>query len=175
MSTAASDDALRQIMAMISDGGFSPGSKLPLMLDIGLWLGGAAVLWRSRRGFDLLAARKLVIVLGCLFVMSLALLPSVNSVLATVVILCLALAGIGAFLAIQHAFKQDVTLNQVATLSAWVGCIETTFAAVVVQRVGTMVKGTNDFTMVFYMLFGMAVFALVVVAVIVRPGWIHTT
>jgi hypothetical protein len=127
----------------------------------------------SRRGFDLLAARKLVIVLGCLFVMSLAVLPSVSSVLATVVILCLALLGIGAFLANQHAFKQDVSKNQVASLSAWVGCIETTFAAVVVQRVGTMVKGTNDFTTVFYMLFGMSVFALVIVAAFVRPKWYH--
>jgi hypothetical protein len=141
------------------------------MLDVGLWVGGGVILWMGRHGFDLLEARKMVIGLGCLFVMSLALLPSVGRVGVTVAILCLALLGIGAFLANQHAFKQDVVLKQVASLSAWVGCIETTFAALVVQRVGTMVKGVNDFTVVFYMLCGLALFALVIAFVFIRPRW----
>ena len=152
----------------------SLGDKLTviyLMLDIGLWTGGGIVLWMSRRGTDLLSARKLVISIGCLFVISLVVLPAVESILATVVILCLALAGIGAFLANQHAFKQDVALKQVASLSAWVGCIETGFAAVVVQRVGSMVQGTNDFTGVFYMLGGLSVFALIIVLIFVRREW----
>ena len=152
----------------------SLGDKLTIiyfMLDIGLWTGGGIVLWVSRRGTTLLMARKLVILTGCLFVISLVVLPSVQSLMVTVAILCLSLLGIGAFLANQHAFKQDVSLKQVASLSAWVGCIETTFAAVVVQRVGTMVKGTGDFTTVFYMLAGLAVFGMVIVLVFVRPAW----
>ncbi len=150
------------------------GDKLTviyLMLDIGLWLGGAIVLWMSHRGIGLLASRKLVIAVGCLFVMSLAVLPTVETVALTVGTLCLAMFGIGAFLANQHAFKQDVALKQVASLSAWVGCIETTFAAVVVKRVGEEVKKANDFSLVFYMLCGLAVFALVIVLVFVRPKW----
>ncbi len=150
------------------------GDKLTviyLMLDIGLWTGGGLVLWMMRRGFGLLPTRKLVIVAGCLCVMSVVLLPTVSSIVLTVAVLCLAMLGIGAFLASQHAFKQDVALNQVASLSAWVGCIETGFAALVVERVGTMVKGTNDFTLVFYMLFGLALFALVIVLIFVRPNW----
>jgi ACS family hexuronate transporter-like MFS transporter len=142
-----------------------------LTLDIGLWTGGAAVLWLGRRGADLLRARKRVITVGCLLVMSLAFLPAVHSLALTVAVLCLALGGIGGFLANQHAFKQDVALKQVAGLSAWVGCIETTFAAVVVERVGKMVKETGDFVAVFYMLSGLAVFALVIVLVFVRPAW----
>lgn len=150
------------------------GDKLTviyLMLDVGLWTGGGIVLWLNRRGIGLLNARKAVIVVGCLLVMSLATLPSVNSLPITVGILCLALLGIGAFLANQHAFKQDISRNQVAGLSAWVGCIETAFAAVVVQRVGSMVKATNDFATVFYLLGGLALFGLVIVIVFVRPRW----
>jgi ACS family hexuronate transporter-like MFS transporter len=150
------------------------GDKLTfiyLMLDVGLWVGGGMILWMTRTGMDLLRSRKLVITVGCLLVMSLAALPTIQSVWLTVIILCLALAGIGAFLANQHAFKQDVSLNQVASLSAWVGCIETGFAAIVVQRVGKMVQGTHDFTTVFCMLCGLAVFTLVIVQVFVRPQW----
>ena len=54
------------------------------------------MLWMSRRGTDLLSPRKLVISIDGRFVISLVLLPAVESVLATVAILCLALAGIGA-------------------------------------------------------------------------------
>ena len=150
------------------------GDKLTiiyLMLDIGLWTGGGLVLWMSRKRLDLLRSRKLVITAGCLMVMPVALLAQVSSILTTVVILCFALLGIGAFLANQHAFKQDVSRNQVASLSAWVGCIETLFAAIVVSRVGKMIEGTNDFSLVFALLCGLAIFALVIVQIFIRPKW----
>lgn len=152
----------------------SLGNKLTviyLTLDIGLWVGGGLIMWMGRRNFSVLRSRKLVISVGCVFVMSLVVLPMVNSVPVTVVVLCLTLLGIGAFLANQHAFKQDIALNQVASVSAWVGCIETTFAAVVVQRVGAMVRGSDDFSAVFYLLCGLAIFTLIVVLVFVRPKW----
>ncbi len=150
------------------------GNKLTviyLMLDIGLWTGGGVILWTSRCGWDLLRARKIVITIGCLLVLALIILPSVQSVTLTVLILCLSLAGIGAFLANQHALKQDVLREQVASLSAWVGCIETLFAAIVVERVGKIVKGSNDFTPVFYMLGGLSVFAIAIVMIFVKPEW----
>jgi len=152
----------------------SLGDKLTvvyLMLDVGLWLGGGAVMWMGGRGWDLLRARKLVITIGCVLVMGLVLLPSARSVALTMVILCLALSGIGAFLANQHAFKQDISLAQVASLSAWVGCIETGFAAIVVERVGKIVKSTGDFTLVLYLLAGLSLFSLTIVQIFVRPKW----
>ena len=152
----------------------SLGDKLTviyMMLDVGLWLGGGAVLWMSRNSRDLLHARKLVITVGCVAVIALVLLPSAKSVPVAVAILCLALSGIGAFLANQHAFKQDICLKQVASLSAWVGCIETGFAAIVVERVGKIVKSTGDFTLVLYLLAGLSLFSLVIVQIFVRPKW----
>ncbi len=63
-------------------------------------------------------------------VMSLVALPTVSSIEITVAILRLSLLGMGAFLANQHAFKQDVSLKQLASLPICAGRIETFFAAI---------------------------------------------
>lgn len=154
----------------------SLGNKLALIyltLDLGLWIGGAVIYWLCRKGFSILNARKSVICISYLFVMATLLVPSISNVLIATLVLCLFLFGIGAFLANQHAFKQDVLANQVGTLSGWVGFIETTFAAIVVKRVGEITKDTQDFSSVFLMLGGFATFAVAMLFIFIRKKWIH--
>ena len=144
-----------------------------LMQDAGLWLGGALVLWLSRTRLSILNARKAVIVMGYLFMLSVLLLPYQTSAALTVAVFSLFTFGIGIFLGNQHAFKQDVARTQVATVSAWVGFIEMMFTAFVVQRVGALIGERADFGPVYAVLAGLATFALLVVFVLLRPQWLE--
>jgi ACS family hexuronate transporter-like MFS transporter len=146
-------------------------SMIYLMQDVGLWVGGAVVLWLSGRGVSILRSRKVVVSVAISLMMGVVLIPQLTSVNWCVVVLCIYVMGIGAFLGSQHAFKQDIDARQTATVSALVGGIETGFAAVVVKRVGVITNETADFTPVFVVLVGLALFGLLVVQVFVRPKW----
>ncbi len=146
-----------------------------LMLDIGLWLGGLVVLWFCRYGRSILKTRKTVMVVSYFFILGVVLINWADSIFVLTLFLCLFLFGIGAFLANQHAFKQDIVRNQVGTLSGWVGFIETTFAAIVVKRVGEMTMQSHDYSMVFIMLSGFATFAVIMVIIFMRKKWISIT
>jgi len=146
-------------------------SSIYLMQDVGLCLGGWIVLRLSRGGMPILVARKWVISGAILLMLSVVIVPQLESAWMCTVILCLYVFGIGAFLGNQHALKQDVDLRQVATVSAMVGAIETGFAAFVVKRVGLITNETADFGSVFFILAGLAVAGLVVVQLFLRAGW----
>ncbi|HOX01249.1 MAG TPA: MFS transporter [Candidatus Paceibacterota bacterium] len=148
-------------------------SAIYFMQDVGLWAGGAAVLWLSRRGLPVLASRKVVITCAYALMLSVLVVPRLSSINASVVFLCLYVCGIGAFLGNQHAFKQDVDRRQVATVAALVGAIETGFTAFVIQRVGLFTKETADFNPVFFVLAGLATFAWVIALVFGRPKWLR--
>jgi hypothetical protein len=141
------------------------------MQDVGLWTGGAVVLWLARKKFSILHSRKFVITVAYLFMMSVLLLPLFKSVSLSVVILALFVFGIGAFLGNQHAFKQDVLKTKVATVAALVGFIETGFTFLVLRRIGVITNQTHDFTRIFLILAALATFSLIIVYVFIRPKW----
>jgi hypothetical protein len=146
-------------------------SLIYFMQDVGLWGGGALVLGLTHRGVSILSARKAVIITAYVLMMGVIAAPFVRAVDACVLILCLYVCGIGAFLGNQHAFKQDVDKRQVATVAALVGAIETGFTAFVIKRIGVVSKDTLDFAPVFFSLAGLATFALIVACVFLRPKW----
>jgi MFS transporter, ACS family, hexuronate transporter len=143
------------------------------MQDIGLWAGGAAVLWLAKKRLTILSARKLVIVIAYFMMMSVAIVPFVDSITITVILLSVYVCGIGAFLSNQHAFKQDVIKNKVATVAALVGFIETGFTAFIIKEVGIITNVDGDFTPVFLLLAGLATFSIVIVLTMIKPKWIH--
>ena len=143
------------------------------MQDAGLWIGGAVVLWLARRGVTILTARKAVIVVGYLLMISVVLLTRAQTPLAYLVVFCCFTFGIGVFLGNQHAFKQDVVKGHVATVAAWVGFIEMMFTAFVVQRVGKMIGTQADFGPVYLVLAGLTTLALLVVFILLRPKWLR--
>jgi len=144
-----------------------------LMQDAGLWIGGAVVLWLARHGVAILTARKAVIVVGYLMMVSIVLLTRAETALAYLVVFCCFTFGIGVFLGNQHAFKQDVVKGRVATVAAWVGFIEMMFTAFVVQRVGSMIGKQADFGPVYLVLASLTTLALLVVFVLLRPKWLR--
>ncbi len=146
-------------------------SIIYFMQDIGLWTGGAVVMWLAGRNFSILKARKLVITVAYGFMLTILLLPLINSEQAAVIILALFVFGIGAFLGNQHAFKQDVLKGRVGTVSALVGFIETGFTFLVLRRIGLITNETHNFTPVFLILAALATFALLVVYFFIRPKW----
>ncbi len=142
-----------------------------LMQDAGLWIGGAIVLSLVQRSRSVLGSRKGVISLGWLLMLSVLLVPLVDSTLLTIMLFCLFTFGIGMFLGNQHAFKQDVVKSQTATVAAWVGFIEMMFTHYVIKRVGIITNETADFAPVFLLLAGLATFALVIVFLLMRARW----
>ena len=147
-------------------------SIIYFMQDVGLWLGGAIVLWLSKRGMSILKSRKIVIAGAYVLMLTVLLATQTQSVTVSVVIFCVYVFGIGAILANQHAFKQDVDPKQVATVAALVGFIETGFTAFVIKEVGVITNETADFTPVFLLLAGLATFAMVIVFTLLRSKWL---
>ena len=145
-------------------------SLIYFMQDIGLWAGGAMVLWLAKK-MSILNSRKSVITVAYVFMMSVLLLPFFDSVTISVIILALFVFGIGAFLGNQHAFKQDVLKTKVATVSALVGFIETGFTFLVLRRIGVITNQTHDFSIIFIILSGFATFALLMAYIFIRPKW----
>jgi len=145
-------------------------SIIYFMQDIGLWTGGALVLWLARK-MTILKSRKTVITIAWIFMMSILILPFVNSPTFSVFILSLFVFGIGAFLGNQHAFKQDVVISKVATVAALVGFIETGFTFMVLRRIGIITSETHGFIPVFILLAALATFSLIMVYVFIKPKW----
>lgn len=144
-------------------------SLIYFMQDVGLWAGGWVVMWLAQRRGNTLAARKLVMSVAFVLMMGILLVPQVKSVEACVVLLAVYVAGIGMFLGNQHAFKQDVLPQQVGTVAALVGFIETGFTFFVLRKIGTLTDQTTDFSPVFGLLASLAIFAIVIVYVFVKP------
>lgn len=148
-------------------------SSIYFMQDVGLWLGGAIVLFLATRKFSILRSRKIVIVFAWMLMMTVLVVPQLKSVGWSVFFLCLYVFGIGAFLGNQHAFKQDVVKGSVATVAALVGFVEMNFTSQVIKHIGIMTEETGDFSQVFFLMAGLATFALVVVFVFMRKKWLN--
>lgn len=146
-------------------------SLIYFMQDVGLWAGGALVLVIARRGYSILTARKGVMTLAFALMMPVLLVPTAPSVAVCVGLLAVYVTGIGLFLGNQHAFKQDVLPGNVGTVVALVGFIETGFTFLVLRKIGTLTADTHDFTPVFGLLAGLALFALLVVYGFMRPQY----
>jgi MFS family permease len=140
--------------------------------DLGMWLGGAAVIVLGRRGWPLLGARRAVIVAAYLCMMAVLALARAPSVDTAVVILCLYVFGLGAWLANQQAFKQDVARGRIATVAGLVGFAETIVSAFVVERIGVVVQRTGGFGAVFVVFAALFTFALAMALIFMRDRWL---
>lgn len=140
--------------------------------DLGMWLGGGAVMWMARGGRSPLQARRIVIVVAYLLMMAMMGLRSAPSINTAVALLCCYVFGLGAWLACQQAFKQDVARGRVATVVGFVGFAETMLSAFVVDRIGTMAQQTGGFTAVFALFGGLFTFSLIMVFIFMRSRWL---
>ena len=143
-----------------------------LFQDVGMWVSGAVVFWLANRGFTVLKARKTVMAAGYLLMMSVLLLFAVRNPWLNVLIFSVFIFGLGACLANQHAFKQDVLPGQVAAVAALVGFCETLFTAFVLQRIGNMVDTAGNYRMTIWLLAGCATFAILAAVLLLRRKWV---
>ena len=138
--------------------------------DLGMWLGGVLV-WVLARRWRLLTARKAVIGLAYVMMTAILILPRVSTVEAGVILLCFYVFGLGAWLAIQQTFKQDVAQGRVATVAGLVGFAETMVSAFVVERVGVITQHNGGFNGVFILFAGLFTGAMLMVLVFMRERW----
>ena len=149
------------------------GNRLMLISffqDSGMWLGGVLV-WILARRWQLLKARKAVIALAYLMMMSILILPRASTVEVGVMVLCIYVFGLGAWLAIQQTFKQDVALGRVATVVGLVGFAETIVSAFAVEKVGAIAQHTGGFNAVFILFAGLFTGAALMVFIFMRQRW----
>jgi ACS family hexuronate transporter-like MFS transporter len=127
--------------------------------DLGMWVSGAAVMALAR-GRSLLGARRFVIAISYLLMMGMVWLSRAPSVNIAVALLCLYVFGLGAWLANQQAFKQDVARGRIVS-------------AFVVDKIGVLAQLTGGFAAVFAVFAALFTFALVMVFIFMRPRWLH--
>ena len=142
-----------------------------LMLDTGLWIGGYIVMRLARSGTSILMSRKIVIGIAYLMILVVLVVPYLQNISLIVSAFALFVFGIGMFLANQHAFKQDVVVNQVAAVAAIVGFTEMMFTAFVIKEIGIWSNVSENYHFVFYMLSGFITLAVVVVFLFVNTRW----
>lgn len=140
-----------------------------LLQDLGLWLGGLAITLLARRGMIVRDARRRVMFAAYGLTLAGMLIPFTRSIDVVVVLMGLFAAGIGAWTANLWAFKQEIDPARVGTVTGFANCIETMFAALVVQLVGAYVQRTGQFTPVFWLFAGLLTFAAVCVWRGLRP------
>lgn len=143
--------------------------------DLGMWLGGGAVMWLAARKRSLLGARRIVVLVSyfCMMAMlGLAHAPSINSAVG---ILCLYVFGLGAWLACQQAFKQDVTRGRVGAVVGFVGFAETMLSALLVEHVGAITQRTGAFGTVFAILAGLFTLAAILAWIFMRERWLPSS
>lgn len=143
-----------------------------LFQDMGMWASGVLVMWLSSR-MSLLKARKRVIGIGYVLMMSCVLLFFVKNPWANVWIFAAFIFGMGLCLANQHAFKQDVLPGNVATVSALVGFSETLFTSFVLSRIGVAVQSIGDYSITIWILIVCATFALLASVLLLRSRWLR--
>ena len=142
-----------------------------LMLDTGLWVGGYIVMRLAKSGTSILMSRKIVIGIAYLMILVVLVVPYLQNISLIVFAFALFVFGIGMFLANQHAFKQDVVVNQVAAVAAIVGFTEMMFTAFVIKEIGIWSNVSENYYFVFYMLSGFITLAVVVVFLFVNTRW----
>jgi hypothetical protein len=118
-----------------------------------------------------LTARKAVIALAYVMMMSILILPRAATVEVGVTVLCTYVFGLGAWLAIQQTFKQDVALGRVATVVGLVGFAETILSGFVVEKVGAIAQHTGGFGGVFILFAGLFTGAVLMVFIFIRERW----
>jgi len=141
------------------------------MQDAGLWIGGFIVLKLASKRLPIIKARKVVIFFAYLLMMPILIIPYISSVSLAVLIFAMFVFGLGAFLGNQHAFKQDIIKNRVASVAALVGFIETGFAALVIREIGVITNVSNDFTPVFIFITSLTTFSILIVLFMVKSKW----
>ena len=143
-----------------------------LFQDMGMWASGVLVMWLSSK-MSLLKARKSVISLGYILMMSCVLLFFIKNPWANVWIFAAFIFGMGLCLANQHAFKQDVLPGNVATVSALVGFSETLFTSFVLSKIGVAVQNMGDYSITIWILIVCATFALLASVFLLRSKWLR--
>ncbi len=143
-----------------------------LFQDMGMWVSGALVLFFSSRKLSVLSARKMVIAMGFLLMMSCILLFFIKNPWLNVAIYAVFIFGMGLCLANQHSFKQDVLPGQVATVSALVGFCETLFTSFVLSRIGVLVDRSGNYAITTWILIACASFCLLSAIFFLRKKWI---
>ncbi len=130
-----------------------------LGLDLGFIGGGAAVSYLIKRGWRVAQARKVVMAVSSVLMLSAAAAPLAPSVLSAVFLVFLLNMGRASWGAIFLAFNQDIAPARVGMIAGIMGCIGSFAGALLVWAIGVISK-TSGFTIPFLMIAGLAVLGL---------------
>jgi ACS family hexuronate transporter-like MFS transporter len=128
-------------------------------LDLGLWLGGALVLFLARK-VSVTRARQTVTTLGAVLMASIPLVGWVHDLNLITVLLCLATFGLGCFMVNYLAFTSEVSDKKVSTAAGLLGGAGSLAGALFMLLVGGIVEQSGSFVLAFVLAGGMPLIAL---------------
>lgn len=119
-------------------------------LDLGLWLGGAATTWGSRR-FGLRRGRLGVAGFGTLGMALIPLVARFQDINLITAVICAAMFGLGCFIVIYLAYVTEISTARVATTAGLLGGIGSLAGAGFMLLVGNAVQATKSFDQTFFL------------------------
>jgi ACS family hexuronate transporter-like MFS transporter len=138
-------------------------------LDLGLWLGGAGVLWLSRKR-SVTRARQIITTLGAVLMAGIPLAGQLHDLNAITVLLCCATFGLGCFMVNYLAFTSEVSDKKVSTAAGLLGGAGSLAGALFMLLVGNVVEQRGSFALAFVFAGVMPLVALGGVFFATRPS-----
>jgi ACS family hexuronate transporter-like MFS transporter len=128
-------------------------------LDLGLWLGGAGVLWLSRK-LSVTRARQIITTLGTVLMAGIPLAGQLHDLNAITVLLCCATFGLGCFMVNYLAFTSEVSDKKVSTAAGLLGGAGSLAGALFMLLFGNVVEQRGSFALAFIFAGAMPLIAL---------------
>lgn len=130
-----------------------------LALDLGLWLGGAAVMLLARK-VSVVGARRIVTTLGALLMACVPLAVQLRDLNLITGVICLATFGLGCFIVNYLAFTSEVSATKVSTAAGLLGGTGSLAGAGFMLLVGGTIESSGSFSTAFVMAGAMPLIAL---------------
>jgi ACS family hexuronate transporter-like MFS transporter len=111
--------------------------------DLGFLSGGAAVSYLAKRGCTVGKARKIVLSVSAVLMISIAIAPWAPTVWSAVGLIFLLEIGRAAYGANFLAFNQDIAPGRVGTIAGWMGAIGAFSGALLVWLIGVLSEGAG--------------------------------
>ncbi|HEX7361792.1 MAG TPA: MFS transporter [Bryobacteraceae bacterium] len=139
-------------------------------LGLGSAVGGIPVFWLSKRAWSIHRARKVTVLGLCVLVVPIMTVPHTKSLVASIILVCAATFGMGAWVANYLSALQDLSRRRVASIAGIVGAFGAFAGALGMWAVGLVSSTAYGFGPVFVALGVMPIIGTLGIVLPRSPG-----